>query len=284
MQRLAAGERWDLVFNICEGLKGLARESQVPAILEVYDIAYTFGDPLVMALCLHKGLAKMVVEQAGLPTPKSHVVLNRWTIVSSCAGLGLSAVCQAVGGRNREGHHARLADHVTERTGPTSAGSCCEQFRQPVLVEEYLPGREFTVGLLGTGENARVLGTLEIVLLEQAEPGVYSYVNKEKCEELVEYRQVGPDDAEVRVAEQVALAAWKALGGRDAGRLDLRSDAQGVPHFMEANPLAGMHPTPFRPAHDRHGRGHALHGLDSPHRDVGQSASDDGHEGLDPAQ
>ena len=63
--RLAHESRWDLVFNICEGLHGLAREAQVPAILDVYEIPYTFSDPLVMALCLHKGLTKMVIEQAG---------------------------------------------------------------------------------------------------------------------------------------------------------------------------------------------------------------------------
>ena len=74
VRRLAAGDRWDLVFNICEGLKGMAREAQVPAILEVFDIPYTFADPLVMSLCLHKGLAKMVVERAGLPTPKSLLI------------------------------------------------------------------------------------------------------------------------------------------------------------------------------------------------------------------
>ena len=241
VQRLAAGARWDLVFNICEGLKGLARESQVPAILEVYDIAYTFGDPLVMALCLHKGMAKMVVEQAGLPTPKSRVVESLHDI-PSCAGLAYPLFAKPLAEGTGKG-----ISPASRITSPTQLGDVCgqlwQQFRQPVLVEEYLPGREFTVGLLGTGSNARVLGTLEIILLEQAEPGVYSYVNKEKSEELVEYRRVGPEDPEVRMAEQVALAAYKVLGGRDAGRLDLRSDAQGVPHFMEANPLAGMHPT-----------------------------------------
>jgi D-alanine-D-alanine ligase len=118
-----------------------------------------------------------------------------------------------------------------------------DEFRQPVLLEEFLPGREFTVGLLGTGAEAEVLGTLEIVLLPAAEPEVYSYVNKERCEDLVEYRLVRPDrDDEVRLAEQYALAAWRALGGRDGGRIDLRSDRRGRPQFLEANPLAGLHP------------------------------------------
>jgi D-alanine-D-alanine ligase len=117
------------------------------------------------------------------------------------------------------------------------------RFRQGVLVETFLPGREFTVGLIGTGSAARVLGTLEVELLDQAEPGAYSYVNKERCEELVNYRLIDPrGDAEAAAAESLALAAWRTLKGRDAGRIDLRSDSSGRPHFIESNPLAGLHP------------------------------------------
>jgi D-alanine-D-alanine ligase len=110
-------------------------------------------------------------------------------------------------------------------------------------LEEFLPGREFTVGLLGTGAEAEVLGTLEIVLLPSAEPDVYSYVNKENCEDRVKYRLGSPElDEEVRQAEEIALSAWRALGGRDGGRIDLRSDRHERPQFLEANPLAGLHP------------------------------------------
>ncbi|HOU94966.1 MAG TPA: hypothetical protein PLU22_28140, partial [Polyangiaceae bacterium] len=115
-------------------------------------------------------------------------------------------------------------------------------FEQPVLVETYLPGREFTVGVVGTGERARALGALEIVLLAGAEAGVYSYVNKERCEELVHYALVSDDDPVVREATAVALHAWRALGCRDAGRVDLRQDAAGAVRFLEVNPLAGLHP------------------------------------------
>jgi D-alanine-D-alanine ligase len=112
-----------------------------------------------------------------------------------------------------------------------------------VLVEEFLSGREFTVGILGTGKDAYCLGTLEIILLDEAEPDVYSYVNKERCEELVEYRLVDAgEDEPVRRAEEIALVAWRTLGCRDGGRIDLRCDAAGSPQFLEANPLAGLHP------------------------------------------
>jgi len=81
---------------------------------------------------------------------------------------------------------------------------------------------------------------MEVCLKEQAEPDVYSYVNKENCEELVAYRLA--DDVEAQQARETALAAWRGLGCRDAGRMDLRSDRSGRPNFMEVNPLAGLHP------------------------------------------
>lgn len=237
--RLAAGDRWDLVFNICEGLHGLARESQVPSILEVYNIPCTFADPLVMSLCLHKGITKMVVERAGVPTPRFHVVERLADLEKVDLPYPLFAKPVAEG----TGKGVTPASRVTvnSRLLPVCR-QLLERYRQPVLLEEYLPGREFTVGLLGTGASAEVLGTLEIVLRPEAEEGVYSYVNKERCEELVEYRLVRPDDPEVFQAEQIALAAWRALNCRDGGRVDLRSDASGFPQFLEANPLAGLHP------------------------------------------
>src|SRR5262249_40436410 len=115
------------------------------------------------------------------------------------------------------------------------------RFRQPVLVETYLPGREFTVGMIGTGRGAEAIGVLEVVLTGRAEAEGYGYQNKEECESRVEYRLVA--DAEAQAAASIALAAWRALGCRDAGRVDLRSDSAGQPQFLEVNPLAGLHPT-----------------------------------------
>jgi D-alanine-D-alanine ligase len=238
--RLVAGERWDLVFNICEGLHGIAREAQVPALLDAYDIPYTFSDPLVTALTLHKGMTKTVVRAAGVRTPN-------FVLVSSLVdleGVGLKAPL--------------FAKPVAEGTGkgvsPLSRVSSldqlrpvCEQllaqFHQPVLVEEYLPGREFTIGVRGTGAAASVIGTYEIILLPAAEDGIYSYANKENSEELVKYELRRPTDPVVAEAEALTLSAWRALGCRDAGRIDVRCDAEGRPSFIEVNPLAGLHPT-----------------------------------------
>jgi D-alanine-D-alanine ligase len=238
--RLAAGDRWDLVFNICEGMHGIAREAQVPALLEAYEIPCTFADPVVMAVCLHKGLTKTLVQKAGLPTPQFALVETLSDVDHITLPYPLFAKPVAEG----TGKGVSPASCISSSAELRSVSrQLLEKFRQPVLVETYLSGREFTVGLLGTGNAARVLGTLEIVLLSHAEPGAYSYVNKERCEDLVRYDLVRPEnDPEVAEAERIALASWRELNGRDGGRIDLRSDGSGQPNFIEANPLAGLHP------------------------------------------
>lgn len=241
IQRLARGDRWDLVFNISEGLYGIAREAQVPAILDVYQIPYTFSDPLIMALSLDKGLSKVVVRDAGVPTPDFAIVRRPADVDRLELPFPLFAKPLAEGTGKGVSPSSRVGD-------PQSLREVCRdllaRFGQPVLVESFLPGREFTVGLLGTADEARVLGTLEIVLLPGAEQDVYSYLNKERCEELVEYRLVRADaDPEVRRAEAIARRVWRALGCRDGGRVDLRSDADAQPQFLEVNPLAGLHPS-----------------------------------------
>lgn len=240
VQRLAAGDEWDLVFNIAEGLGGIAREAQVPAILDVYGIPYTFSDPLVMALTLHKGLTKTVVRAGGVATAPFALVERVEDVERIDLPFPLFAKPVAEG----TGKGVTPASKARDRS---ALRAVCEQllnrYQQPVLVETFLPGREFTVGITGTGPSATVLGTLEIILLAPAEAEVYSYVNKEYCEERVDYRLPHRDtDPQVRAAEDAALAAWRILGCRDGGRIDLRCDASGVPNFMEVNPLAGLHP------------------------------------------
>ncbi|MEO8497531.1 MAG: D-alanine--D-alanine ligase [Planctomycetota bacterium] len=244
VQRLAGGDRWDLVFNICEGLRGNGREAQVPAILDVYEIPYTFADPCVMSVCLDKGVTKSVVRNVGLPTPRFAAVADEEGIAELVANVPFQYPLFAkpiAEGTGKGVTPASRVNNVTELT--TACEELLHRYRQPVLIEEFLPGREFTVGILGTGKDAYCLGTLEIILLDEAEPDVYSYVNKERCEELVEYRLVHADkDEPVRRAEEIALTAWRTLGCRDGGRIDLRCDSAGHPQFLEANPLAGLHP------------------------------------------
>jgi D-alanine-D-alanine ligase len=235
--RLGGGERWDLVFNIAEGLYGFGRESQVPALLDGYRIPYIFSDPLVLALTLHKGMAKHVIRDLGIATPDFAVVTSLADLDKINLPYPLFAKPVAEGTGKGVNATSKIRD---AETLARICGELLATYRQPVLVETFLPGREFTVGIVGNGAAARSIGIMEVVLLAKAEAEIYSYHNKENCEELVEYRAVA--DPEARLAEEVALAAWQALGCQDGGRVDLRSDAAGRPNFIEVNPLAGLHP------------------------------------------
>ncbi len=236
-RRLVAGDRWDMVFNIAEGLRGFGREAQVPALLEAFDIPYTFSDVLVLSLTLHKGMAKHVIRDIGIPTPDFAVIEKEDQIQGIRLPLPLFAKPVAEG----TGKGITAASKIETRADlERVCRSLLTAFQQPVLVETFLPGREFTVGIIGTGTDAFATEVMEVVLKPQAEQDVYSYLNKENFAALVEYRLA--DDSEAGQAGETALAAWRGLGCRDAGRMDLRSDATGRPNFMEVNPLAGLHP------------------------------------------
>lgn len=238
VQALAGGRRWDLVFNLAEGLHGIAREAQVPALLEAYGIACTFSDAAVMALALHKGLTKRVLRDGGVLTPDFAVITDLAALDGLTLPYPLFAKPVAEGTSKGVDLHSRINDARQLRR---SCARLLKKFGQPVLVETYLPGREFTVGLLGSGGQARVLACMEILLGAEAEPGIYSYDNKAQYEDRVRYQLLAASPLQAAV-EQVALAAWRLLDGRDAGRVDVRLDALGLPHFIEVNPLAGLNP------------------------------------------
>jgi D-alanine-D-alanine ligase len=133
--------------------------------------------------------------------------------------------------------HSRVANpQKLERV----ARELLERFHQPVLVEEFLPGREFTVGITGTGAGAKVLGVMEIVPTEKYVGHGYGYENKSDWVGKLDV--VPARDAEAEAAAAVALAAWRVLRCRDGGRADIRQDRDGKPRFIEVNPLAGIRP------------------------------------------
>ncbi len=236
-EKLVAGERWDCVFNFCEGLKGVSREAQAPALLEAYDIPYVFSDPLTLALALDKAMAKHIVRAYGVPTPDFAVIenLDDARRIDLAFPLFLKPVAEGSG----KGIHAK-SKVANARELAQVAEDLLAQFRQPVLVETFLPGREYTVGITGTGADAESLGVMEVIFGDKATAHGYGYENKEFFEGRMTYRLV--EGAEGKAAADVALAAWRALRCRDGGRIDLRCDANGQPSFIEVNPLAGLNP------------------------------------------
>jgi D-alanine-D-alanine ligase len=236
-QRLAAGERWDGVFNICEGLAGYAREAQVPALLEAYKIPVVFSDPLTLALTLDKAWTKRIVRSTGVPTPDFAVIETAADIDGVRLPFPLFLKPIAEGSGKGVSERSRVNTQSELRLTATALLS---QFRQHVLVETYLPGREFTVGITGTGNDASVLGVMEIRPTAKGTQSGYSYENKEHWEDRVTLHLA--EDAEAGEAANVALSAWRALRCRDGGRADVRSDGEGRPQFLEVNPLAGLNP------------------------------------------
>lgn len=236
-RRLVAGERWDLVFNIAEGLYGMGREAQVPALLDAYRIPYTFSDPLVLALTLHKGLTKRVLRDLHIPTPDFFEISSIEQVEAVDLPYPLFAKPIAEG----TGKGISAASKITNKAElESSCRRLLAEYHQPVLVETFLPGREFTVGIVGTAEKARSVGIMEVVFHDGSEKNAYGYSNKKDWMDNIEYRRV--DGAIGGLAVDYAIAAWRGLGCRDGGRIDLRVDAAGVPNVIEINPLAGLRP------------------------------------------
>lgn len=232
---LAEGRRWDLVFNICEGVSGIAREAQVPALLEAYGIPFTFSTADVLVIAMDKAVAKMVVRAAGILTPDFVVIRSARDLPAVKLPYPLFVKPLAEGTSKGVQETSRVSDRK-ELTA-----KCLEvlrEHRQPALVETFLSGTEYTVGLLGAGENARVIGVAEIIFKPGGDPTVYSYRNKTDAFDELPLRT----DATARAAGETALAAWRAMGCRDGGRIDMRCDAAGIPNFIEVNPLAGLRP------------------------------------------
>lgn len=236
-RRLAGGDRWDLVFNFAEGVRGRSREAQVPALCEMFDQPYTFSDPLTCAVTLDKPLAKRVVRDSGLPTPPFAVVESLEQADAVALEPPLFVKPAAEGSSKGVTDRSRVSDRGELR------GACDELirlFRQPVLVESYLPGREMTVGIVGNGDDARVVGVMEVVFKDGTDQD-YTALNKAEYVDRTVYRLLDGEPT-ARRAREVALGAYRALSCRDAARVDLRCDGDGEPCFLEVNPLPGLNP------------------------------------------
>jgi D-alanine-D-alanine ligase len=236
--RLVAGHRWDLVFNFTEGLRGRGREAQVPALCELFDQPYTFSDPVTCGLTLDKAIAKRIIRDAGLPTPG-------FMVIRTLADAGMIAIDSPM-------FVKPLAEGSSKGVGACSivtlnsdlVATCARllpDFPAGLLVEEFLPGREVTVGITGNGDRARVVGVMEVVWTDRSEVEAYTQLNKDEYLDRMEYRLVR-DEPLAFEAEELALAIVRTLECRDASRVDLRCDVSGRLQFIEVNPLPGLHP------------------------------------------
>ena len=246
-QQLALA-RPDLVFNMAEGLNGLNRESLVPAICEYFHIPYTGSDPLTLALALHKARAKEILAHRGVPTAPFSVV-ERPEDVEQVA-LPYPLFVKPVGEGSSKGiftnNLCSSPAQLRER-----ALFLLQRYAQPVLVETYLPGPEFTVAILGNGPDASCLPVVgfDFGTLPPGMPPVYGYEAKwvwdtPECPLQIFQCPAPVAPALYREIERTALQAFHTLGCRDWCRVDIRVDRFGVPNVVELNPLPGIIPDP----------------------------------------
>jgi D-alanine-D-alanine ligase len=244
--------RPDIVFNMAEGLSGQNREAHVPAICEFFGIPYSGSDPFTLSLALHKGRTKQMLQFYDIPTARFALVesLAEARVVKRAELLRYPIFGKPVQEGSSKG--------ITERNYIRNSGellACItellEVYEQSVLLEEFLPGAEFTCGVLGNGRDARVLPLVGIrfdALPEGALP-IYGFEAKwiwdtpDRPLKMFECPAAVDDKLRSEI-ERVTLRAYHAIGCRDWCRVDVRLDAKGVPHVVELNPLPGILPNP----------------------------------------
>lgn len=235
---LNSGKRYDIAFNICEGMYGIAREAQVPCLLDAYRIPYVFSEPDVLNLTLDKALTKLVLKEKGILSAPFQVIykIEDSELIHLKYPLFVKPVAEGTS-KGIDGYSI-IQNKIELKTSVTYL---LKTYKQPVLVESFLPGREFTIGVLGSGDETCAIGAMEIVLNDKTPHPVYSYTVKKDWEKYVSYRIA--DDSTSQECIEMAIKVWKIIKGKDAGRIDFRLDHEGIPNFIEVNPLAGLNPT-----------------------------------------
>ncbi|HMC64165.1 MAG TPA: ATP-grasp domain-containing protein [Gemmataceae bacterium] len=234
----------DFVFNLAEGEGiGRCREARVPAVLEMLGIPYSGSDPLTLAVTLDKDCAKRLVASAGVAVPRGFVVDSRSEIANcklQIANCKLPVIVKPAWEGSSKGIRKNcLVAQALDL--PEVVEAMLGDYRQPVLVEEFIQGDELTVGLLGN-DPPEVLGVMRVLPRYTTERFIYGVDIKRDFERLVDYecppRLPGNIHDHVRAA---AHTAYGALGCRDVSRIDFRL-RDGVPYFLEVNPLPGLNP------------------------------------------
>ena len=233
MPRVVKGERPGLVFNVSYGVQGQARYTHVPSILEMVGIPYVASGPLAHSLCLDKVVTKMILRQHGLPTPDFAVLHTPDAEVSELTyPLIVKPKNEAVS------FGLKVVDDEAEMRA--AAKVIFDEFRQPVLVEQFIEGREVNVGLLGN-DPPDAFPPVELVFGEEG-PAIYTYEDKMgKSGRSISHACPAPlGDALTAEAQELARRAFVAVGCYDCARVDMRLDAEGKLYILEINSLPSL--------------------------------------------
>jgi D-alanine-D-alanine ligase len=235
-------EKIDFVFNISEGRGNYrGREAQVPSVLEMLDIPYSGADPQCLSICLDKHLTKKLVSLEGIPTPR-WATINRSQLASTnWRSFPYPAFVKPVWEGSSKG--IRLNSLVRDpQQMKTVVSGLLQNYEQPVLVEEFIPGEEVTVGMVGNA-LPEAIGIMRVVPRKKDDDFVYSLEVKRDYENLVDYECPAQLENEtLQEIKQYSLKAFQSLGCRDFARIDFRIKPDGGAYFLEINPLAGLNP------------------------------------------
>ncbi len=240
--------RPDLVFNVAECANGISREAQIPAMLDMLQIPYTGSDPLTLATCLDKARTKEVLSYYKVPTAKFLLVESISDLRSF--DLRFPVIVKPVAEGSGKGIFNSSLLNSLDKLKENLTNNL-QTYNQPFLVEEFLPGREFTVAIIGNGEDAEVLPIVEINLSELPKElaPIYSYEAKWIVDTRDNPLNIFSCPAQIDASLQekitdIALRTYKVLRCRDWSRIDIRLDAFGEPNIIEINPLPGILPDP----------------------------------------
>lgn len=234
-------QKVDIVFNIAEGRGNYrSREAQVPAILEMLGIPYTGSDPLCLSICLDKFLSKKLGMADGISTPRWLEIAGKQDLLqSSWDDFPFPVIIKPSYEGSSKGIRLTSLSH-TVKEAQKEVQRLLDSYHQPVLVEEFIDGDEVTVGIIGN-RPPRVTGMMRILPKTKGEHFVYSIEVKRDYLNLVEYEC--PARLEKKILEKITLSSlqvFKTLGCRDFSRIDFRVSPEGIPYFLEINPLPGL--------------------------------------------
>lgn len=240
--------RPSFVFNIAEGLHGVSREAQIPAMLELLQIPYLGSDPLTLALCLDKARTKEILAYHRIATAPFVVVTAMEEFED--ARVRFPSIVKPLHEGSSKGIYNSCVVRTTDDL-EREVRTIIETYHEPALVEEFLGGREFTVALLGNGEDVRVLPIVEISFdaLPAGMNPIYSYEAKwvwDRTEDPLEIFSC-PARIDKSLEEEIrtlCTKTYRVLRCRDWSRIDVRLDGAGHPHILEVNPLPGILPRP----------------------------------------
>ncbi len=234
------GLKVDLVFNISEGFKGRNRESQVPAILELYNIPFVGADALTLGVTLDKVMAKKCFIAEGIPTAryfKADSTDNLFEL--NTIGFPLFVKTLHEGTSKGITQNSRVENFQQLKI---QVEHICRNYKQPALVEEFIKGTEFTVGVIGNNPP-KPMPVVQYAIAGQTRLGNEFYSYHHVVEKSVEYICPAPIDEKLALRLQdLAVRVYKAVDCRDFGRVDFRVDEAGNPYVLEINPLPNLGP------------------------------------------